>query len=220
MAEWSNAPDSKSGIRLYRIEGSNPSPSAKTPFKSSTYRTPQATYNSSYNSFAEKIENELNVRFTQLVSVFSSRGSADIIPATVSTKRFYTDKTAVTPAQGYISSPYGIRSNPFNSKEKEFHTGIDIANEIGTDIISASNGIVVKVVSLDKYYGNYIDIEDNGYTFRYAHLNEILVKENDEIKKGNIIAKMGSTGMSTGPHLHFEIIKDNIRINPESVIKF
>ena len=53
MAEWSNAPDSKSGIRLYRIEGSNPSPSAKTPFKSSTYRTPQATYNSSYNSFAD-----------------------------------------------------------------------------------------------------------------------------------------------------------------------
>ena len=92
-------------------------------FETDTYR--ESTF--SYNSFIDKMESELSARYAQLVTVFNSRGSADIIPAGVSTARYYPKEMAVTPAQGYVSSPYGIRTNPFNSKEKEFHTGIDIA---------------------------------------------------------------------------------------------
>ena len=183
-------------------------------FETDTYR--ESTF--SYNSFAEKIENELNVRFTQLVSVFNSRGSADIIPATVSTKRFYTDKTAVTPAQGYISSPYGIRSNPFNSKEKEFHTGIDIAAPKGTFIRAAYDGTVT-ASEHSSVAGNYIRIrsEDKISTL-YAHNQFLLVKEGDRVMAGQIIATMGDTGRATGPHLHFEFICNGIRYNPVYVL--
>ena len=73
---------------------------------------------------------------------------------------------------------------------------------------------------MNKYYGNNIEIEKDGVIFKYAHLNKINVKKGDSIKQGEVIGLMGSTGMSTGSHLHFEIKINNRTIDPEKIIKF
>ena len=74
--------------------------------------------------------------------------------------------------------------------------------------------------AMDKYYGNNIEIENNGVIFKYAHLNQINVKEGDIIKQGDIIGLMGSTGASTGSHLHFEIKINDRTVDPELLLKF
>lgn len=123
------------------------------------------------------------------------------------------------PVTGTITSEYGAREQIFEGVNS-YHTGIDIANALGTEIKSATNGKVYKTQSMDKYYGNNIEIENNGVIFKYAHLSEIKVKEGDEIKQGDIIGLMGTTGMSTGSHLHFEIIIDSRTIDPRKLVNF
>jgi len=122
-------------------------------------------------------------------------------------------------SKGYISSQYGKRENPI-TKKTNLHKGIDIAHKLETDIKSLAGGMVT--YSGKKYgYGNFIEISHlNGYTTRYAHNNRNLVKEGDIVKKGQIIAKMGSTGHSTGPHVHLEVLKNNIHINPNKFIHY
>lgn len=125
----------------------------------------------------------------------------------------------ILPTIGVITSSFGEREKIFDELSTN-HTGIDIANVLGTDIVSSTSGVVSKVRQNDKYYGNFIEINSYGIIFKYAHLNEILVKENDIVNQGDLIAKMGTTGMSTGPHLHFEVIVNGKAIDPESIMKF
>lgn len=73
---------------------------------------------------------------------------------------------------------------------------------------------------MDKYYGNYVVVENNEVRFKYAHMKEIKVKLNDEIKQGHIVGTVGSTGMSTGPHLHLEISINSRTVDPQNIIKF
>ena len=121
----------------------------------------------------------------------------------------------VVPTSGVITSRYGVRNS--NNIITPYHTGIDIANKKGTKINSSTDGIVVATYN-DKYYGNTIEIVNENIKIRYAHLDKINVKKEDKIKKGDYIGDMGSSGNSTGPHLHFEIIVDNIQVNPEEII--
>ena len=121
--------------------------------------------------------------------------------------------------KGYISSEYGNRKNPI-SKKMHFHKGVDIAYKIETDIQSLAAGEVT--YSGKKYgYGNLVEVTHlNGYVTRYAHNNRNLVKLGDLVRKGQIIAKMGSTGHSTGPHVHLEVLKNNKHINPNKFIYY
>ena len=121
--------------------------------------------------------------------------------------------------KGHISSDYGNRENPF-SKKMHFHKGIDIAHKMETDIFSLAAGEVI--FSGKKYgYGNMVEISHlNGYTTKYAHNNRNLVKKGEKVKKGQIIAKMGSTGHSTGPHIHLEVLKNNKNIDPKKFIHY
>lgn len=120
----------------------------------------------------------------------------------------------IIPAYGTISSRYGARNDPL-SRRKKFHAGIDIAAKKGTPVYASSNG-EVKISTLNNGgYGNLIVIEHGGtITTWYGHLDERLVKENQKVKKGDLIGKVGSTGRSTGPHLHFEIRKGNDSLDP------
>lgn len=124
----------------------------------------------------------------------------------------------IIPVEGTITSTYGAREEVF--KNVGYHTGIDIANSLNTPVKSATDGKVVFVKEMDKYYGNNIEIEINGVTFRYAHLNKINVNLGDSVKQGDIIGLMGSTGASTGSHLHFEIIINSRIVDPEMILKF
>nr|WP_279381036.1 M23 family metallopeptidase [Alkaliphilus hydrothermalis] len=122
------------------------------------------------------------------------------------------------PATGRLSSPYGYRISPI-SRRREFHSGIDIANTTNTDIVAAGSGIVT-FSGYNGGYGKIVMISHGyGYTTVYAHNNKVLVKVGDRVKKGDLIAQMGSTGRSTGPHLHFEIRKDGKHINPKTVLE-
>lgn len=125
----------------------------------------------------------------------------------------------VVPVKGTITSKYGAREQIFDNVNP-YHTGIDIANSNNTKISSSTDGIVVKTEEMNKYYGNNIEIEKDGVIFKYAHLNKIDVKQGDTVKQGDIVGLMGSTGMSTGPHLHFEIKINNRTVDPEKIIKF
>lgn len=118
----------------------------------------------------------------------------------------------------YITSYFGYRYSPFGYGT-EFHSGVDIAGPIGTDIYAAEDGVVEKA---DWWggYGNIIVVNHgNGLKTRYAHLDGYYVSEGQRVKRGQVIAPMGTTGWSTGPHLHFEVRIDGDAKNPLNYIK-
>ncbi|WP_051569099.1 M23 family metallopeptidase [Alkaliphilus transvaalensis] len=122
------------------------------------------------------------------------------------------------PAIGRVSSNFGYRLSP-TSRNREFHSGIDIANKTNTDIVAAGSGVVT-FSGYNGAYGRMIIISHGyGYTSVYAHNNTNLVKVGDHVAKGDVIAKMGSTGRSTGPHVHFEIRLNGKVINPNTVLE-
>jgi murein DD-endopeptidase MepM/ murein hydrolase activator NlpD len=111
-----------------------------------------------------------------------------------------------------------MRSDPFTGRP-EFHKGVDFAGKHGADVVSVASGIVTWAGS--RYgYGNLVEINHgNGYVTRYGHNAEVLVAEGDPVKKGQLVARMGSTGRSTGPHVHFEVIHRGKNVNPMTYIQ-
>lgn len=119
--------------------------------------------------------------------------------------------------KGWMSSRFGRRTDPFSGKIA-WHAGVDFAGKEGADIIAVAAGVVTW--SGERYgYGNLVEINHgNGFKTRYAHCKENLVKVGDVVKKGQIIALMGSSGRSTGPHVHFEVYKHGRAVDPASYI--
>jgi murein DD-endopeptidase MepM/ murein hydrolase activator NlpD len=118
--------------------------------------------------------------------------------------------------KGWLSSYYGVRKDPFNGKPT-LHKGVDFAGKENTAIIATASGVVTWA-SKRYGYGNLIEINHgDGLTTRYGHNKNLLVNVGDVVNKGQEIARMGSTGRSTGPHVHYEILRNNRQIDP---IKF
>lgn len=118
---------------------------------------------------------------------------------------------------GYYSSNYGYRIDPISGRSS-FHTGVDIIASPGTPVMAAAGG-VVSTVELHPDYGNIVDIDhDNGLTSRYAHLLKSSVKVGDVVMKGQVIAQVGNTGRTTGPHLHFEVREKGVPLNPNKFL--
>lgn len=113
----------------------------------------------------------------------------------------------------WVSSLYGYRSDPLTG-EREFHQGVDFAGKLGTMITAVADGIVIG--SAPSYaYGNLVEISHgNGYVTRYAHNKRNLVSVGQKVEKGEVIALMGTSGRSTGPHVHFEVVKNGKNVNP------
>lgn len=112
-----------------------------------------------------------------------------------------------------LSSPFGMRKHPI-LKTKRFHPGLDLAAAHGTPIYASANGNVL-ISEYSKIYGNYVIINHHfGYKTLYGHMSKVSVKRNQKVKQGTIIGYVGSTGRSTGPHLHFEILKEDKKIDP------
>jgi murein DD-endopeptidase MepM/ murein hydrolase activator NlpD len=124
---------------------------------------------------------------------------------------------SIRPTTGWMSSRFGRRISPFTGR-KEFHKGVDIANRKGTDILATADGVVT-FVGKKKNMGNVVVIDHgHGMLTRYAHLSDALKHRGDKVKRGDIVAHMGSTGRSTGPHLHYEVHLNGIPVNPEKYI--
>lgn len=115
---------------------------------------------------------------------------------------------------GKINNEYGFRRNPFGGRFYEFHAGMDIDGERGDLVVAPAGGLVIKA-GYQGGYGNMVEIDHgNGLTTRYGHLSKIEVEVGDAIQRGQLMAYVGSTGRSTGPHLHYELRLDDRPINP------
>jgi murein DD-endopeptidase MepM/ murein hydrolase activator NlpD len=115
---------------------------------------------------------------------------------------------------GKVNNEYGYRRNPFGGASYEFHSGVDIDGDTGDPIIAPANGVVTKA-GWQGGYGNLIEISHgNGLTTRYGHLSRLGVQVGDTIQRGQLIGLIGSTGRSTGPHLHYEVRLNDRAINP------
>lgn len=173
--------------------------------------------NFSYKNFLTVISDEAKEKYEEFVQTLCyvyGKGANDTYPSNISMMKFTPDKKGTMPLNGYITSKFGIRKNPFNSKEKDFHTGTDIAAEKGTFIKSAFDGTVTETGYTD-IAGNYIKIQSGKdiQTF-YGHTQFIFVRQGDAVLQGQTIATVGDTGLVTGPHLHFELLYKGNRVNP------
>lgn len=130
-------------------------------------------------------------------------------------KSYYRSRPNLWPITGEISSPYGWRRSPFNRNKKSFHNGIDIIDAVGTEVLAAGDGQVI-YAGWKAVYGKTVEIDHgHGFITCYGHNSAILVNKGDRVAKGEAIARLGNTGNSTGPHLHFSILKDEESVNPE-----
>ena len=125
--------------------------------------------------------------------------------------------TFIKPVEGVISSKFGQRDTATGSVPKN-HTGTDIAANLGTKIKSATNGEVV-LASEEGDYGKHLKIQIGEVSIIYAHCNNLYVKQGDMVVQGQEIAEVGSTGNSTGPHLHFEIRYQERKVDPQSILE-
>jgi murein DD-endopeptidase MepM/ murein hydrolase activator NlpD len=120
---------------------------------------------------------------------------------------------SIWPAQGWVTSDFGFRTNPFTGLT-QMHEGIDISNRTGTVVIAPANGFISDIGN-DWAHGKFLVISHGfGMTTRYSHLNKVLVKAGQKVKRGEKIAEIGTTGKTTGPHLHYEVRLNGIPVNP------
>ena len=121
-------------------------------------------------------------------------------------------------AQGWLSSYYGMRLDPF-TKQPTMHRGMDFAGKLGSDVIATGSGVITWADQRFGY-GRMIEIDHgNGIVTRYGHNQKLLVKSGDLVAKGQVIAKMGSSGRSTGPHVHYEVLRRGSQVNPLSYVR-
>ena len=145
------------------------------------------------------------------IRILDALEDANFDPVTVS-------QSAVTPVRGNVSSGFGFRTHPITG-DQSCHTGLDIAAAEGTPIAAAYSGTVLET-GYTSGRGNYIRLQhSDSLQTMYCHLSEIQVEKGETVEAGDTIGLVGSTGMSTGPHLHFEVWIDGVRCNPVYVLR-
>jgi len=170
---------------------------------------------STNEKFAFKTEQEVD-RLLRL-STFEIEKYAEVEQDLTGLKDRLAHTPSIWPVKGWLSRGFGMKHDPFTGY-KQMHRGLDIANRVGTPIMAPADGRVTQVGTVGNM-GKMITI-DHGYGFvtRYGHLSTTIAKRGDRVKRGDVIAMMGSTGYSTGPHLHYEVWRNGKALNPMSFI--
>ncbi len=152
-----------------------------------------------------------------IATTTQGKGFEKLLTGLESQRNLLASTPAVFPTKGWITSKFGYRKSPF-TELKEFHEGLDISNREGTPVIAPANG-VISATGYNRLIGNFVMI-DHGYGIvtSYLHLNKILVKRDQTVKRGALIAQIGSTGRSTGPHLHYAVRLNGAFVDPEKYI--
>lgn len=119
------------------------------------------------------------------------------------------------PINGYISDGYGIRRNPFSGEGREFHDGLDIAADFGTPVMATADGLVIWAAPHSGYGNAVVLYHSNGITTRYGHLSKISVESGQRVRRGDQLGNVGSTGRSTGPHVHYEVRENDQPVDPQ-----
>ena len=159
----------------------------------------------SLNELSDQMENR-SQQLSVLESMLMSRNlQAEVMP------------TGRPITSGWLSSYFGLRTDPFTGR-RVHHSGIDFAGKLGADIVSVAAGVVT-FSGKRSGYGNLVEVNHgNGYLTRYGHNKENLVRVGQTVKKGQVVAKMGTTGRSTGPHVHFEVMRNGRHVDPKRYI--
>lgn len=123
------------------------------------------------------------------------------------------------PVNGYITDGFGIRSNPFSGEGREVHDGLDIAVDFGTPVSTTADGLVIWAGPQGGYGNLVIVYHSNGITTRYGHLSKITVEQGQRVRRGDQIGHAGSTGRSTGPHVHYEVRENDQSVDPMRYIE-
>jgi murein DD-endopeptidase MepM/ murein hydrolase activator NlpD len=176
------------------------------------------------NTISEGIKTTINwnMDFSKALGTFSNIGN--IIPeakeslgtAKVGMESFEDNPSFIMPVEGEITSEYGERVHPV-FKTVKMHNGIDIDGKIGTPIKSSTAGTVLKVGE-DSINGKYIRVKSGKYEVVYAHCYKISAKEGQSIKQGDILGEVGDTGLTSGPHLHFEVQENGKSVSPMEML--
>ncbi|WP_455170158.1 peptidoglycan DD-metalloendopeptidase family protein [Aegicerativicinus sediminis] len=164
------------------------------------------------------IETHKRLDQLQKAIVVQSRSLDEIAKLAKDKEKFLASIPAIQPVNNEdltrMASGYGYRTDPF-TKVRKFHWGMDFTSPRGTPVYATGDGIVTRADSKSTGYGNHIRIDHGyGYVSLYAHLYKYNVRANQKVKRGDLIGFVGSTGRSEAPHLHYEIFKDDERINP------
>ena len=165
------------------------------------------------------ITEEQNVEKTSDTEAKTAQGEEEPVLSQMEQDANYIKSTVnfIKPVEGTISSMFGWR-NPTTPSVPKNHTGIDIAAITGTKIVSATDGTVI-LASSEGDYGNHLKIQINDVIILYAHCDKLYVNEGDTIKQGQEIGEVGSTGNTTGPHLHFEIRYQDRYVDPQLILE-
>jgi murein DD-endopeptidase MepM/ murein hydrolase activator NlpD len=161
------------------------------------------------SNMLEQLERKVNLRDAQLAALENVILSRDL------TQQIRPEGKPTK--SGFISSYFGERQDPFTGHEA-FHRGVDFAGVAGSEVVSVAAGVVTWAGARSGY-GSLIEINHgNGYVTRYGHNQRVLVKVGDTVTRGQAVALMGSTGRSTGPHVHFEVLKNGRQVNPATFL--
>lgn len=145
------------------------------------------------------------------------RSFQELVEYLADQKSLLASTPSIWPVKGWRTSTFGYRRSPFTGR-REMHKGLDVATRTGTPIIAPADGLVT-FTGREGGFGNMVAI-DHGYGIvtKYAHCSSIEVKIGQKVKRGDVIAKVGNTGRSTGPHLHYEVAVNGVAVNPTRYI--
>jgi murein DD-endopeptidase MepM/ murein hydrolase activator NlpD len=166
----------------------------------------------SHNSLIRDMHEQLDQ--IDLVSIKQQADFEELVKVLEAKRNLLASTPAIKPLRGYITSKFGYRVSPFTGK-REFHNGYDIAAQEGTPIIAPADGIVAFSGNKGLLGDAIILNHGHGITTKYGHLSKLMKNQGESVKRGDIIALVGNTGRSTGPHLHYEVCLNGIPVNPE-----
>ena len=164
-----------------------------------------------------ELQTLLKSQFEQMITGMQTGVNGEVTVTNLNmnfNKSVSSNVPSIWPVTGVVTSPYGLRWGG-----SDFHPGIDIANDTGTPIVATADGVVDYAGWDSGGYGNMVDINHgNGIMTRYGHASQVMVSTGQAVKRGQVIALMGSTGFSTGPHCHYEIHVNGEKVNPISYL--
>lgn len=176
---------------------------------------PKLPLTEKHNSLMREMHEQ--ARELSLASVSQEKVFESLINDLKRKRNLLSSTPSIWPTKGWLSSGFGYRISPFTGL-REFHKGLDISSREGTKVIATADGVVT-FAGRNGLYGNMIKIDHgHGMMTRYGHLEKMLKKRGDAVKRGDVIGLMGNTGRSTGPHVHYEVFLNGLPVNPQKYI--